>query len=61
MVPSSSSGLLVGSLSWLVGVPRKLSGLSLTFGLRILVSASGFIGSVFSLGLELIFFWMWAL
>ena len=49
------------SLCWLVGVPRKLSGLSLSFDLRILVSAFGFVGSVFSLGLELICFWMWAL
>ena len=51
----------MGSLCWLVGVPQKLSGLGLSFGLRILVSASGFVESVFSLGLELICFWMLAL
>ena len=56
--PSTTCGLPVGSLCWHVGVPQKLCGLRLTFGLRILVSASGFVGS---LGLELICFWMWAL
>jgi len=56
--PSSACELPVGSLCWLVGVPRKLSGLSLSFGPWIVVSASGFVGSVFSLGLELICFLM---
>ena len=44
----------MGSLCWLVVVPRKLSGLSLSFGPWILVSAFGFVESVFSLGLPVL-------
>ena len=44
----------MGSLCWLVGVPQKLHELSMSFGPWILVSAFGFVESVFSLGLPLL-------